>query len=98
MTEERHLQYFELIDQLLKCPNGQEPEVLEAQPELVDAGFVETMLQVATAFAHQGNQDGAQFLFFVARELAKQLGLYPEVPNSEDVNPEVENPEVANKE
>ncbi|MBH8555614.1 hypothetical protein I8751_25370 [Nostocaceae cyanobacterium CENA357] len=93
MTEERQVQYFELIDQLLKCPNGQEPEVLESQPELIDADFVQTVLQVATAFAHQGNQDGAQFLFFVGRELAKQLGLYPEVPNPEDVNPEVANKE-----
>ncbi|TVP62852.1 MAG: hypothetical protein EA343_09975 [Nodularia sp. (in: Bacteria)] len=83
MTEERQIQYFDLIDKLLKCPNGQEPEVLEAQPELIDAAFVETMLQVATSFAHGDNQEGAQFLFFVARELAKQLGLYPEVPNSE---------------
>ena len=83
MIEERQIQYFDLIDQLLKCPNGQEPEVLEAQPELIDAPFVETMLQVASSFAHGGNQEGAQFLFFVARELAKQLGLYPEVPNSE---------------
>ncbi|MEA5583153.1 hypothetical protein VB620_17620 [Nodularia harveyana UHCC-0300] len=81
--EERQIQYFNLIDKLLKCPNGQEPEVLEAEPELIDAGFVETMLQVASSFAHNGNQDGAQFLFFVARELAKQLGLYPEVSNSE---------------
>ncbi|MCG6135371.1 MAG: hypothetical protein MET45_12010 [Nostoc sp. LLA-1] len=88
MTEERQTQYFDLIDQLLKCPNGQEPEILEAQPELIDAGFVETMLQVASTFAHQGNQDGAQFLFFVARELAKQLGLYPEAPNSEVTNKE----------
>jgi hypothetical protein len=88
MTEERQLQYFDLIDQLLRCPNGQEPEILEAQPELIDAGFVETMLQVASTFAHQGNSDGAQFLFFVARELAKQLGLYPEVPNSEVTNKE----------
>ncbi len=93
MTEERQVQYFELIDQLLKCPNGQEPEVLESQPELIDADFVQTVLQVATAFAHEGNQDGAQFLFFVGRELAKQLGLYPEVPNPEDVNPEVANKE-----
>ena len=84
MTQERQLEYFNLIDQLLQCPNGQEPEVLEAQLDLVDAGFVETMLQVASSFAHQGNQDGAQFLFFVARELAKQLGLYPEVPNEEN--------------
>ncbi|WGV23931.1 hypothetical protein [Halotia branconii] len=93
MTEERQVQYFDLIDQLLKCPNGQEPEVLESQPELIDADFVQTVLQVATTFAHQGNQDGAQFLFFIGRELAKQLGLYPEVPNPEDVNPEVANKE-----
>ncbi|MEA5621012.1 hypothetical protein VB711_24715 [Cronbergia sp. UHCC 0137] len=81
MTEERQTQYFNLIDELLRCANGQEPEVLEAQPELIDSGFVHTMLQVATMFAHEGNQDGAQFLFFIARELAKQLGLYPEVSN-----------------
>ncbi|MBE9231920.1 hypothetical protein IQ231_09515 [Cuspidothrix issatschenkoi LEGE 03284] len=82
MTEERQTQYFNLIDELLQCPNGQEPDVLEAQPELIDSGLVQAMLQVATMFAHQGNQDGAQFLFFVAKQLAKQLGLYPEVPNA----------------
>ncbi|EFA69727.1 hypothetical protein CEP10_08460 [Cylindrospermopsis raciborskii S07] len=79
MSEERQNQYFNLIDELLKCPNGQEPEVLEAQPELIDSGLIHTMLQVATMFAHEGNQDGAQFLFFIARELAKQLGLYPDL-------------------
>ena len=81
MTDERQTQYFNLIDELLQCPNGQEPDVLEAQPELIDSGLVQAMLQVATMFAHQGNQDGAQFLFFVAKQLAKQLGLYPEVSN-----------------
>ena len=79
MTDERQTQYFNLIDELLQCPNGQEPEVLEAKPELIDSGLVQAMLQVATMFAHQGNQDGAQFLFFVAKQLAKELGLYPEV-------------------
>ncbi|MBD1213567.1 hypothetical protein H6F39_15700 [Anabaena sp. FACHB-1250] len=79
MTDERQTQYFNLIDELLQCPNGQEPEVLEAKPELIDSGLVQSMLQVATMFAHQGNQDGAQFLFFVAKQLAKELGLYPEV-------------------
>jgi hypothetical protein len=83
MTEQRQHLYFNLIDELLKCPNGQ---------ELIDSGLVETMLQVATMFAHEGNQDGAQFLFFVARELAKQLGLYPEVPEVPEVS------EVSNKE
>jgi hypothetical protein len=79
MTDERQTQYFNLIDELLQCPNGQEPDVLEAKPELIDSGLVQAMLQVATMFAHQGNQDGAQFLFFVAKQLAKELGLYPEV-------------------
>ncbi|TAF09399.1 MAG: hypothetical protein EAZ77_05165 [Nostocales cyanobacterium] len=81
MSEERQTQYFNLIDELLRCPNGQEPEILESQPELIDSGFIHTMLQVATMFAHEGNQDGAQFLFFIARELAKQLGLYPDLSN-----------------
>ncbi|NJM73306.1 MAG: hypothetical protein HC862_26040 [Scytonema sp. RU_4_4] len=83
MTEQRQDLYFNLIDQLLRCPNGQEPEVLEAQPELIDAGLIQIMLQVATGFAHQGNQDGAQFLIHVARELSKQLGLYPDIPKKE---------------
>jgi hypothetical protein len=81
MSEERQNQYYNLIDELLRCPNGQEPEVLESQPELIDSGLIHTMLQVATMFAHEGNQDGAQFLFFIAKELAKQLGLYPDVSN-----------------
>jgi cytochrome c-type biogenesis protein CcmH/NrfF len=81
MSETRQTQYFNLIDELLRCPNGQEPEILESQPELVDSGLIHTMLQVATMFAHEGNQDGAQFLFFIARELAKQLGLYPDLSN-----------------
>ncbi|MEH2159759.1 MAG: hypothetical protein V7K38_01645 [Nostoc sp.] len=93
MSEQRQQLYFNLIDELLKCPNGQEPQVLESKPELIDSDFVQAMLQVATMFAHEGNQDGAKFLFFVARELAKELGLYPEVPNTD-----VENTEVANKE
>ncbi|MCV3217452.1 hypothetical protein OGM63_28760 [Plectonema radiosum NIES-515] len=81
--EQRQNLYFNLIDKLLKCPNGQEPEVLEQEPELIDSGLVQTMMQVGTMFAHEGNQDGAEFLFFVARELAKELGLYPEVSNKE---------------
>ncbi|MBW4641738.1 MAG: hypothetical protein KME23_01715 [Goleter apudmare HA4340-LM2] len=92
MTDERQLLYFELIDQLLRCPNGQEPAILESQPELIDSGFVYAILKVATVFAHEGNQDGAQFLFFIGRELAKQLGLYPEIEAANSA------PEVSDKE
>lgn len=79
MTATRQELYMGLIDELFKCPGGQEPEVLDAHLNLLDEGFVETLVQVATYMAHQDNQDGAKFLLHIARELAKQLGLYPDV-------------------
>ncbi len=79
MTEQRQALYINLIEQLLSCPNGQEPEVLDAQPELLDAGLVQIMVQVATVMAHEDNQDAAKFLIHVARQLAIKLGLYPQV-------------------
>jgi hypothetical protein len=77
-TEQRQNQYLKLIEQLLSCPNGQEPTVLDAQPDLLDAGLVQTLVKVGTMMAHQENQDGAKFLFHIARELAIQLNLYPQ--------------------
>ncbi|HAG82736.1 MAG TPA: hypothetical protein DCL61_16620 [Cyanobacteria bacterium UBA12227] len=84
MTQTRQEQYLNLIDQLLRCPNGQEPEVLDAQMDLIDAGLVQTMMQVATVMTHENNPNGARFLIHVARELAKQLGLYPQL-NSDGI-------------
>lgn len=77
-TEQRQAQYLQLIDQLLRCPNGQEPAILDAQPDLIDAGLVQTLVKVGTVMVHQENQAGAKFLFHVARELAIQLNLYPQ--------------------
>ncbi|MEB3230919.1 MAG: hypothetical protein VKJ64_07920 [Leptolyngbyaceae bacterium] len=76
--EQRQAQYYDLIDQLLKCPSGKEPELLDAHPDLLDEGLVRSLVQTATYFAHENNGDAGRFLFHVARELAKQLGLYPE--------------------
>lgn len=80
LTDPRQARYLDLIQQLLACPNGQEPTVLDAQPDLIDAGLVQTLVRVGTMMAHQENQDGAKFLFHVARELAIQLNLYPQSP------------------
>ncbi|MDY6896888.1 MAG: hypothetical protein SWZ49_02275 [Cyanobacteriota bacterium] len=82
-SEERQNQYYSLIEQLLKCPNGKEPELIEANSELIDAEFIKSTMQVATSFAHNGNEEGAKFLIHVAKELSKQLGFYPEVTNKE---------------
>ncbi|MEM9540509.1 MAG: hypothetical protein AAGA60_13535 [Cyanobacteria bacterium P01_E01_bin.42] len=79
MTEERYASYCKLIDELLRCPNGSEPDVLDANLELIDEGLIRTMMQIATNFAHKGNQEGAKFLIFLSRQLAKNLGLYPEL-------------------
>ncbi|PSB19195.1 hypothetical protein C7B61_22225 [filamentous cyanobacterium CCP1] len=78
LREQRQEQYLTLIEQLLNCPNGQEPDILDAQPDLIDAGLVQTLVKVGTIMAHQENQAGAKFLFHVARELAIQLNLYPQ--------------------
>ncbi len=83
MTSDREALYMNLIDELLHCPNGQEPEVLDSHMDLLDAGLIQTMTQVAAYFAHHDNQDAAKFLVHVARELAKQLGLYPDVSTAQ---------------
>ena len=78
-NNQRQEEYFKLIDRLLRCPNGKEPEVLNASADLIDENLVRTIMQVATIMAHENNQEGSKFLVFIARQLAKQLGLYPEL-------------------
>lgn len=76
-NDQRQQEYFELIDRLLKCPNGKEPDILDSHIDLIDENFIQTLVQVATTMAHNDNQEGAKFLIFLARELSKQLGFYP---------------------
>jgi hypothetical protein len=75
MTVTRQDLYAALIDKLLQCPNGEEPNVLDLHADLLDEGLVKMMVQVATYYAHHDNQDAAKFLIHVARELSKQLQL-----------------------
>ncbi|MEM8676404.1 MAG: hypothetical protein AAGF83_21440 [Cyanobacteria bacterium P01_G01_bin.67] len=78
-NNQRQEEYFKLIDRLLRCPNGKEPEVLDASAELLDKEFIITVMQVATMMAHENNQEASKFLIFIARQLSKELGLYPEL-------------------
>ena len=57
--QERTQQYLGLVEKLLRCPNGKEPEVLDEHMELIDAGLVSIMMQVATSMAHNDNPDGS---------------------------------------
>ena len=79
MTNNRQEEYYKLIDRLLRCPNGKEPEILNASADLIDENFIRTIMQVATIMAHENNQEGSKFLIFIARQLARELGLYPEL-------------------
>ncbi|MEL7329783.1 MAG: hypothetical protein AAGJ69_08070 [Cyanobacteria bacterium J06559_1] len=87
--------YFALIDRLLACPNGKEPEVLNAEPDLLTPGFVQALMQTASYFAHQDNADAARFLVFIARELSQHLGLYADQEAGSDPERASQSPQVS---
>lgn len=80
IPEERLEAYYDLITKLMNCPSGEEPGVLDAHLDLIDPGFITTLMRVATMMAHEDNQDGARFLIFIARQLSIELGLYEPAP------------------
>ncbi|MEQ9372236.1 MAG: tetratricopeptide repeat protein [Coleofasciculus chthonoplastes F3-SA18-01] len=75
MDEQRQQAYLTLINALLTCPSGEEGQTLQDNAELVDAGLVKTMAQVAEVLAERGDENGAQFLIGMANQLGELLGL-----------------------
>jgi tetratricopeptide (TPR) repeat protein len=75
MDEQRRQAYLQLIYVLLKCTNGQEMELLEANPNLVDGGLLKWMALVAADLAEKGNQNAADWLLNFASQLAEALGI-----------------------
>jgi tetratricopeptide (TPR) repeat protein len=78
MTEERQQAYLELVQQLLNCESGQEPEILAAHAELVDEDLVATALAVAQMLEEREGQEAAgtvDWLRGFAKDLAQELGL-----------------------
>lgn len=78
MNAERQEAYLNLIERVLTCPNGQEPEVLSSCTDLIDAGFVQMLIQISASMAREGDEDTANFLVQLARLLAKSLALSPD--------------------
>ncbi len=89
MNEERIQAYRNLIQALLSCPNGEEPQILQANSELLDAGFVQVCEAVAAGLAEEGKQNEAGFLRSVASQLGELLGMNDggDSDNSEGENP-----------
>jgi len=90
MEENRAQAYLQLIHTLLNCPNGEEPQILQDNSELLDRGFLETCELVASSLAEQGGENGANFL----RNLASQLWQFIDMNDEGDSdNSEGENPQ-----
>ena len=90
MEETRPQAYLQLIVTLLNCPNGEEPQILQANLELVDSGFLQVCEVVAENLAEEGQENHANFL----RNLASQLGQFLGMNDEEDSDhSEGENPQ-----
>jgi hypothetical protein len=69
MKHQRLKAYLALIQELLTCPQGEEWIRLRQHEDLVDAGLVQTLEQVATTLAQEGRQQEAIFLHNWAGQL-----------------------------
>ena len=54
MNEQRQQVYLNLIERLLNCPTEEEPEILEANQDLLDAEFLGMLEAVAEMKVQQG--------------------------------------------
>ncbi|RCJ24207.1 hypothetical protein A6S26_19480 [Nostoc sp. ATCC 43529] len=72
MNEQRLQAYYQLIKNLLSCPSGEEPEILAANTELLDAGFLQVLAAVADDFAQQGEENTANWLRNLATYLTSE--------------------------
>ncbi len=75
MNEQRTQTYLNLINQLLSCNNGDKPRIVQENQELLDEGLVQIMVAVAQQLEEAGNENKAQFLMNIAKQLAQALGL-----------------------
>ncbi|MEZ2317581.1 MAG: tetratricopeptide repeat protein, partial [Microcoleus sp.] len=90
MDETRAQAYLQLIQTLLTCPNGEEPQILQDNLELLDGGFLQACEVIAENLTQQGQENAASFL----RNLASQLGQFLDGKDEGDSdNSEGENPQ-----
>lgn len=66
MDEQRSQAYLSLIQELLECPSGEEPQILNGHLELLDEGFVQVWELVGAQLQKAGQGNQAQFVWNVA--------------------------------
>ncbi len=75
MDEQRQQAYSQLIESLLKCPDGEEAEILAANTELLDAGFLQMLAVAAQHYSQQGQENTANWLRNLETQLSAALNL-----------------------
>ncbi|MCA2584400.1 MAG: CHAT domain-containing protein [Microcystis sp. M34BS1] len=73
MNEQRTQAYVNLIEQLLTSADGEEPNILQANQELIDPEFLQVMENYATWLEEQGNNDAAAWFRYMAQQLGQFL-------------------------
>ncbi|RAM51462.1 MAG: hypothetical protein C6Y22_13355, partial [Hapalosiphonaceae cyanobacterium JJU2] len=73
MNELRSEAYLNLIQSLLNCPSGEESEILTANQDLIDAGFLRVLLAVVQMMAEDGEENTANWLKKLAKHIATDL-------------------------
>jgi hypothetical protein len=73
MDEQRISAYLSLIQALLSCPSGEEPQILSQHSQLIDEGFVLVCGLVAEQLQGEGRGNEAGFLRNLAQQLAEYL-------------------------
>ncbi|MBD2489953.1 CHAT domain-containing protein [Aulosira sp. FACHB-615] len=79
MNEQRQQAYLNLIRSLLDSSSGEEPEILAANQELLDAGFVQTVEEVAQMCSQHGDEKTANRLQSLAMQLREALNINTKV-------------------
>ena len=74
MDENRLKDYLNLIQLLVDCKNGEELTLLQNNQDLIDLDFIQVMEQVAIRLKQEGQQEAADFLQTLVKQLKKALG------------------------
>ncbi len=76
MYQQRQQAYLNLIQSLLNCCSNDElQKILTANQELLDAGFLQMLKEVAQTLSHQGDENTANWLRNLAMQLGRDLNL-----------------------
>ncbi|QEI40499.1 hypothetical protein BMF77_01068 [Dolichospermum sp. UHCC 0315A] len=76
MDEQRLQAYYQLIQQLLSCPHGQEAAILQANRELLDVDFLELLkVGVEQMSTQEGQENRANRLLALASQLSEELDI-----------------------